>query len=358
MLDINVSIYDVFIAIYLTSFRGFPLLSPCSWCPLESIKFFLPCLFFLFFSKALSIASLSYISIWGIFFVSYELPSPGQTERHRCHSGKASPPSGCESESSGWPVGWTARRTRYSGTACRLRWQKLTSVIGFEKRKKKKKQKGKRYFYSLTWAGGLGSLDVTRITVGHIVALTLDRMCSVWETGAGWDWGSRQFEWNKRLKEKMCLKVNFEQFEGGVAHTCSLLVRWRQWWVIQRGGWPQGRGSARTLVAGGLPLSDEEAFMVTWFIFPSLVSLMSRIRHVFRSLPINLTRHFSGPRLCWCCGCRDHPVCSGWCVALWLLHLFFLHRGGCTERVEDDVLVFFPIARLWVRFGFDVALEE
>lgn len=85
---------------------------------------------------------------------------------------------------------------------------------------------------------------------------------------------------------------------------------------------------------------------------------MSRILHVFRSLPINLTRHFSGPRLCWCCGCRAHPVCSGWCVALRLLHLFFLHRGGCTERVEDDVLVFFPIARLRVRFGFDVALEE
>lgn len=92
-------------------------------------------------------------------------------------------------------------------------------------------------------------------------------MCSVWETGAGWDWGSRRFEWNKRFKENMCLKVKFEQFEGGVALTCSLLVRWRQRWVIQRGGWPQGRGSARTLVAGGLPLSGEEAFMVTCFIF-------------------------------------------------------------------------------------------
>ena len=94
-----------------------------------------------------------------------------------------------------------------------------------------------------------------------------------------------------------------------------------------------------------------------------IICFLARVINVthssrLRGLPINLTRHFSRPRLCWRFGCRAHPVCGGRRVALWLLHLFFLHRGGCTERVEDDVLVFFPVARLWVRRGFDVALEK
>lgn len=38
----------------------------------------------------------------------------------------------------------------------------------------------------------------------------------------------------------------------------SLLVRGGHSWVVHRGWWPEGRGSARTLVAGGLPLSEEE----------------------------------------------------------------------------------------------------
>lgn len=60
-----------------------------------------------------------------------------------------------------------------------------------------------------------------------------------------------------------------------LARTCSLLVSGRCCWAIHRGGWPQGRGSARTLVAGGLPLSDEQhvyIFAKTFLILHSLVS--------------------------------------------------------------------------------------
>lgn len=38
--------------------------------------------------------------------------------------------------------------------------------------------------------------------------------------------------------------------------TYSLLVGGGHCWVKHRGVWPQGRGSARTLVAGVLPLSN------------------------------------------------------------------------------------------------------
>lgn len=76
----------------------------------------------------------------------------------------------------------------------------------------------------------------------------------------------------------MCLKVKFLQYERGLAYTCSLLVSGRHCRVIHRGGWPEGRGSARTLVAGGLPLSGEERFVITYlqnpqklFYLPSLI---------------------------------------------------------------------------------------
>lgn len=45
--------------------------------------------------------------------------------------------------------------------------------------------------------------------------------------------------------------------EGGLAFTSSILGSGRKCWMIHRGRWPEGRGSARTLVAGGLPLSDK-----------------------------------------------------------------------------------------------------
>lgn len=128
-------------------------------------------------------------------------------------------------------------------------------------------------------------------------------------------------------------------------------------WVIHRGGWPQGRGSARTLVAGGLPLSDGERFIITYLRKKHKNIISSHNSH-YPSLPINLTRHFSRPRLCWCSGCGAHPVGRGRCATLWFLHLLLLHRGGCTERVEDDVLVFFPIASLRVRCGFDITLQK
>lgn len=62
-----------------------------------------------------------------------------------------------------------------------------------------------------------------------------------------------------KLQVQMFLKC-----EGDLAYTCSLLVSGRRCWAIHRGGWPQGRGSARTLVAGGLPLSDEDRSMFTY----------------------------------------------------------------------------------------------
>lgn len=155
----------------------------------------------------------------------------------------------------------------------------------------------------------------------------------------------------------MCLKVKCLQYDMGLVSTCSLLVSGRHWWAIHRGRWPEGRGSARTLVAGGLPLSDEERFIITClqksFSFP----LLSHNSH-YSSLPINLTRHFSRPRLCGCSGCQANPGSHGRCVTLWFVHLLFLHRGVCTKWVENNVLVFFPIASLWVRRGFDITLEK
>lgn len=42
--------------------------------------------------------------------------------------------------------------------------------------------------------------------------------------------------------------------------TCALLLSLKHSWVVHGGWWSEGRGSARTLVAGGPPLSDKEAF--------------------------------------------------------------------------------------------------
>lgn len=55
----------------------------------------------------------------------------------------------------------------------------------------------------------------------------------------------------KTANEKECVLR-----EGVLVFTSSILGRWRKCWVFHRGRWPEGRGSARTLVAGGLPLSD------------------------------------------------------------------------------------------------------
>lgn len=54
----------------------------------------------------------------------------------------------------------------------------------------------------------------------------------------------------------MCLPTVL-LFKSVLAYTCSFLVSGG----IHRGGWPEGRGSARTLVAGGLPLSDGKRFI-------------------------------------------------------------------------------------------------
>lgn len=70
-------------------------------------------------------------------------------------------------------------------------------------------------------------------------------VCSIWKSGSGWD-----------CKKQIATINKIFQFKGQRL-TYSLLVSRRHWWVIHRGRWPQGRGSARTLVAGGLPLSDE-----------------------------------------------------------------------------------------------------
>ncbi len=51
-------------------------------------------------------------------------PSPEQIERHRCHICMVSLLSECESESSGWPVGWTGRHTRCNDTVSHLLGQK------------------------------------------------------------------------------------------------------------------------------------------------------------------------------------------------------------------------------------------
>lgn len=59
--------------------------------------------------------------------------------------------------------------------------------------------------------------------------------------------------------------------------TWFLLVRGRHFWEIKRGAWPEGRGSARTLVAGGLPLSDGEKFNR----FTSVASFVLLYPHIF-----------------------------------------------------------------------------
>lgn len=133
----------------------------------------------------------------------------------------------------------------------------------------------------------------------------------------------------------------------------SLLVRGGHSWVVLRGWWPEGRGSARTLVAGGLPLSEEER--VKDFRNPYKLSVFSVFSLLLSSLPINLTGHFSRPRLCWCLWCW---VISGWCLILGFLHLLDFHCTGSTERVEDNVLVLLPVAGLRVWCGFGITLGK
>lgn len=45
-------------------------------------------------------------------------------------------------------------------------------------------------------------------------------------------------------------------------------------------------------------------------------------------------------------------------MSWYLLKLLLLHGGSSAERVEDDVLVLFPVASLWVWQRDDVTLEE
>lgn len=62
-----------------------------------------------------------------------------------------------------------------------------------------------------------------------------------------------------RLMKKTATENQCVPLEGGFVFTSFNLGRGRNCCVIHRGGWPQGRGSARTLIAGGLPLSEVRA---------------------------------------------------------------------------------------------------
>lgn len=73
-------------------------------------------------------------------------------------------------------------------------------------------------------------------------------------------------------------------------------------------------------------------------------------------LPNNLTGHFSGPLLCWWVGTL--PLCGGGGATWWLLSIFFFDGGGCTEGVEDNVLVFLPVAGLRVQGSFGISLGK
>lgn len=69
-----------------------------------------------------------------------------------------------------------------------------------------------------------------------------------------------------RLMKKTATENECLPLEGGFVFTAFNLGRGRNRWVIHRGGWPQGRGSARTLIAGGLPLSEVRAeFKICFF---------------------------------------------------------------------------------------------
>lgn len=144
--------------------------------------------------------------------------------------------------------------------------------------------------------------------------------------------------------------------EGGLAFTSPILRRGRKCWVIHRGRWPEGRGSARTLVAGGLPLSDKgrsEFRKFAEIIFPWCFYCWGN-----NILPNNLTRHFSRPLLCLWVGVRTLSICGRGRATWWFLSILFFDWGGCTEGVEDNVLVFFPVASLWVQRSFDISLGK
>lgn len=112
----------------------------------------------------------------------------------------------------------------------------------------------------------------------------------------------------------MCLR------EGGLAFTSSILGRWRKCGVIHRGRWPEGRGSARTLVAGGLPLSDKgrSKFELAELRVPSCCYCWGN-----DVSPNNLTRHFSRPLLCRWVGDGTLPVRGGGCAAWCFLRILF-----------------------------------
>lgn len=74
-------------------------------------------------------------------------------------------------------------------------------------------------------------------------------------------------------------------------------------------------------------------------------------------LPINLARHFSRARLCWCFWCPIHPVGIRWSLTLKLLRLLF-HLSGWAETIQDYVLVLFPVASLWVWSGCGITLKQ
>lgn len=140
-----------------------------------------------------------------------------------------------------------------------------------------------------------------------------------WENGAGRTWRCGRiniFEHTTTLSvilflEGLCLRYLKQSKEKHVSITCSLLLSWGSFWGVHRGGWPEGRGSARTLVAGGLPLSDGETFR-NLDLQTHCFNLFLRLKFSsFQFIPINLTRHFSRPRLCWCCGCQADRVRDG-----------------------------------------------
>lgn len=249
------------------------------------------------------------------------------------------------------------------------------------------KTKTKNSFYCLTWASSLGSSNVAGVTVGHIVVLSLYCRLVVmsglwisrvkfWDSGAGWNWGSKinhkhtacidcdctvrmcMFEMLKYLRYNLWNET--QSLDSYLFPPCERETMF---------GDPQ-RAVARGEGLGQNPRSRRPA-PVWWREVHSLENansiqfmkssnlIFNVILPIFTSLlPINLTRHFSRPRLCWCCGCHGHPVCDWWWVTLRFFCLLFLHRCRSTERVKDNVLVFFPIAGLWVWCGFGITLKK
>lgn len=67
----------------------------------------------------------------------------------------------------------------------------------------------------------------------------------------------------------MTLRTNFKEFLNAnygriiqIGLTYFLLVSGGYCWVKHRGVWPKGRGLARTLVAGVLPLSSQNQSVI------------------------------------------------------------------------------------------------